>query len=62
VADGRIYLCSHEGKTTVVRPNPERYEELAENQLDGLLMASPIASQGALFMRSDHYLYRLEAK
>jgi outer membrane protein assembly factor BamB len=62
VADGRIYLCSHEGKTTVVRPNPERYEQLAENQLDGLLMASPVASQGALFLRSDHHLYRLEAK
>ncbi len=62
VADGRMYLCSHEGKTTVVRPNRGRYEQLAENQLDGQLMASPVASQGAMFIRSDHYLYRLEAK
>ena len=62
VANGRIYLCSQEGKTTVVRPNPARYEQLAENQLDGHLMASPAVANAALFIRSDRHLYRLQAK
>ena len=60
--DGRIYFCSHEGKTTVVKPNSEKFESIAENQLDGQLMASPVPSDGALFIRSDKHLYRLEQK
>lgn len=53
----RIYFCSHEGKTTVVKPNSAGYEVLAENQLDGQLMASPVPSDGALLIRSDKHLY-----
>ncbi len=60
VADGRMYFCSHEGKTTIVRPNPDKLEILAENELDGQLMASPVPSDGALFLRSDSHLYRIE--
>lgn len=59
-ADGLLYFCSHEGKTTVVRANAEKYEEVAENQLDGQLMASPIAFNGTLYIRSDKHLYRIQ--
>ena len=55
-----IYFCGQDGKTTVVRPNLERAEIVAENELDGRLMASPVVSDGALFMRTDTHLYRLE--
>ena len=60
LADGLLYFCSHEGKTTVVRANAEEYEEVAENQLDGQLMASPIAINGSLYVRSDKHLYRVK--
>lgn len=61
IAEGRMYFCSQEGKTTVVRPNANKYEELAESELDGQLMASPVALDGALLIRSDSHLYRIEA-
>ena len=58
-SDGMIYFCSQEGKTTVIKPNLERLEKLSENELDGQLMASPIASDRALYIRSDQHLYRI---
>jgi outer membrane protein assembly factor BamB len=57
-ADGKLYFCSREGATTVLRPGKE-YNELAINQLDGQLMASPAAIDGALLLRSDTHLYRV---
>lgn len=61
LADGLMYFCSHEGTTTVVRANPKKFEQVAKNQLDGQLMASPIAVGDALFVRSDSSLYRIES-
>ena len=58
-ADGKLYFCSREGETTVIRPGRE-YEELAVNLLSGQLMASPVALDGALLVRSDSHLYRIE--
>ena len=57
-ADGKLYFCSREGATTVLRPG-KAYDELAINQLDGQLMASPAAIDGALLLRSDTHLYRV---
>jgi outer membrane protein assembly factor BamB len=57
-ADGKLYFCSREGATTVLRPGKE-YDELAINQLDGQLMASPAAIDDALLLRSDTHLYRV---
>lgn len=55
---GRIYFCSHEGLTTVIAAT-DKFEELAENQLDGQLMASPATVDGDLLLRSDSHLYRI---
>ena len=57
-ADGRIYYCSHEGRTTVIAPG-DQYVELATNELDGQLMASPVVADGDLLLRTDKHLYRL---
>ncbi len=57
-ADGRIYFCNQEGMTTVIAPG-KNYQVLAENQLDGQLMASPVALDGTLLIRSDQALYRI---
>ncbi len=57
-ADGRIYLCSQEGRTTVFAPGDE-YEKLATNDLDGQLMASPVVVDNDLLLRTDSHLYRI---
>lgn len=58
-AAGRVYLFDHDGKATVLEPGRE-YRELAVNQLDGGLMASPAISGQALFLRTKSHLYRIE--
>ena len=58
-ANGRIYLCSQEGRTTVIAPG-EEYQELAQNDLDGQIMASPVVAEGGLLLRTDTHLYRIE--
>ena len=56
---GRIYYCSREGKTTVLSASKE-FKILATNQLDGTFRASPAVTDGALFLRSDTHLYRID--
>ena len=60
-ASGRIYFCSEEGRTYVLRPG-ESFELLATNELDGRLMASPAVVEEALYLRTDTHLYRIEQK
>lgn len=58
-ADGRIYFFSQDGKTSVVKAG-RKFEQLAENQLDGRFMASPAVAGKALFLRTETHLYRIE--
>lgn len=58
-AAGRIYLSSEEGLTTVLAPG-SKLQKLAENQLDGRIMASLATSDRAIFLRTDKALYRIE--
>lgn len=58
-ANGRIYICSREGVTTVLKPGTT-FEVLAQNTLDGGIYGSPAAVDGALFIRSDKALYRIQ--
>jgi outer membrane protein assembly factor BamB len=57
-ADGKIYFCSREGLTTVVAAGDE-FEVLAENSLEGALMASPAVLGDDLILRTDQALYRI---
>ena len=59
VADGRVYLFSEEGRTTVIQDGRE-FKVLAENQLGDGFMASPAISGGSLFLRSRTHLYRID--
>ncbi len=59
LADGRIHVGNHDGKTFVLRPGPN-FELLAKNQLDGQIMATPAALGRALYLRTDQALYRIE--
>jgi len=55
----RIYFFSEEGMTTVVEPGTD-YLELAKNQLDGRIMATPAVVGDALYVRTDENLYRIQ--
>jgi len=57
-ADGRVYITSRDGVTTVIKHGPT-YEVLAENTLDDGFDASPALVDGEMFLRGYKYLYRV---
>lgn len=59
LADDRIYLLDENGKCTVIAPGKE-YQVLAENTLPGRTLASISTADGAMFLRTDTTLYRLQ--
>ncbi len=56
-ADGRIYIMSEEGVTTVIEPGRE-FRSLTTNRIDGWTLASMAIAQGSIFIRSHSHLYR----
>lgn len=59
LAEGRIYFFSEEGKTTVINAARE-FKILSENELGDGYMASAVAVDKSLFLRSRTHLYRVE--
>jgi outer membrane protein assembly factor BamB len=59
-ADGRLYLLDEQGTTYVVAPNKAEYQELSVNALPGRSLASIAAADGALFLRTDSAVYRIQ--
>lgn len=55
---GRVYFGSHDGRTAVLAAS-DKFAKLAENKLDGKLMASPAVLEGDLVLRTDTHLYRI---
>ena len=60
-AGDRIYFLNEEGQTTVIASG-RKFQKLATNQLDGGTLASIAVAGGALFIRSQENLYRLEQR
>ena len=60
-ADGRIYFLNMKGLITVVSASPQ-FERLAENQLDDDTFASPVVSDGKIFIRGWKWLYCLSGE
>jgi outer membrane protein assembly factor BamB len=58
-AEGRIYLTNEEGMTTVMAAG-KTMKKLAENQLDGRMLASLATANHAIYARTDKALYRIE--
>jgi outer membrane protein assembly factor BamB len=58
-ADGRLYITNETGVTKVLAPG-KTYQELAVNELPGRTLASLATADGALFLRTDTTLYRLD--
>lgn len=60
IANDLIYMFDEEGRGTVARTG-DRFEIVAKNQLDEGGKASPAIAEGAIFVRTAHYLYKLAA-
>jgi len=56
LADGKIYITSEEGLTTVYKAGPQ-FEILAENALNDYCLSTVAISDGQLFLRTASYLY-----
>ncbi len=61
MAGGHIYFASHDGLVTVIKPGEEG-EIVAENKIDGQIMASPAPIHDSLVVRTDKAIYRFDAK
>jgi outer membrane protein assembly factor BamB len=60
-ADGKIFLLSEEGEGIVLKPGP-KYQELARNPLREKTLASYAIGDGALFIRSEKHVTRLQQR
>jgi outer membrane protein assembly factor BamB len=60
-ADGKIWLFSEDGKTTVLKTG-RAFEVLAESQLDEGFLASPAVVGKAFYLRTRTHLYRIEKR
>jgi outer membrane protein assembly factor BamB len=61
LADGKLYFVSEEGTTTVVQAGAT-FKILAVNKLEGHTLASPVAVDNQIFIRTDEYLYCLQKR
>jgi outer membrane protein assembly factor BamB len=59
LADGRIYLLNETGETTIVQ-SANQYVEVARNRVEDATLASLAFDEGAMFLRSETALYRIE--
>lgn len=57
-ADGRIYIAGKQGKVTIIKPGRE-YHELAANEINGGLWASPAVAGKSILLRTKTHLYRI---
>src|SRR5687768_2858612 len=58
LADGRIYVTSEDGVTSVLEAGPA-FKLLAENALDEFTLSSPAISNGRIFLRTEKHLYAI---
>jgi outer membrane protein assembly factor BamB len=61
LADGKLYIANEAGVTTVLQAGKEA-KVLATNAIGDTILATPVASDGAIFLRSDKALYCIGAK
>ena len=58
LADGKIYVTSETGLTSVFRAGP-KFELLAENSSDEYTLSTIAVSKGQLFLRTEKHLYAI---
>jgi outer membrane protein assembly factor BamB len=60
-AAGRIYFQDEQGATTVIQPGTA-FAKLARNEVKGRTFASLAAVEGALFLRTETHLFRIDGE
>jgi outer membrane protein assembly factor BamB len=60
-ANGHLYLASEDGVVYVVKAGPE-FEVVAENNMNGICMATPAIVSDALLIRTQNQLVKIESK
>jgi outer membrane protein assembly factor BamB len=60
-ADGKIYFTSEDGAVSVFRAGPA-FELLGRNEMGERTFASPAAVDGALYLRTERHLYRIQER
>lgn len=60
-ADGRVFFLSETGLATVIKAG-RSFEQIARNDLKERTLASVAAADGALYIRTENHLYRIEEK
>jgi hypothetical protein len=58
---GRIYFLDENGGCTVIKPG-KTFEQLSKNQVSGRTFASLVPLEGALLIRTDKQLMRIEGE
>lgn len=58
LADGKVYITSEDGVTSVYRAGP-KFERLAENALDDYTLSSIAVKNGQLFLRTAGWLWAI---
>jgi outer membrane protein assembly factor BamB len=61
LADGKIYCLNEDGTTTTVRAGPE-FEILGVSKLDSHTLASPVAVDNQIFIRTADHLYCIQKR
>jgi outer membrane protein assembly factor BamB len=56
IADGKLYVTSEDGITTVLEAGPG-FKVLGENDLSDYTLSSPAISDGQIFIRTQSYIY-----
>jgi outer membrane protein assembly factor BamB len=62
LAEGKAYVTNQNGATVVFRPNPEKFELVARNELGEHCNATPALSNGQIFIRTYEHLFCIEEK
>jgi outer membrane protein assembly factor BamB len=60
-AAGRCYVTNQKGETIVFKPNPDKFELLARNDLGEVSNSTPAISDGEIFLRTHQHLYCIAA-
>jgi outer membrane protein assembly factor BamB len=61
MADGLVFITSEEGMTTVLRPGPN-VQLVAQNALQGPVLASMAAADRSWYIRTMTHLYRIQSE
>lgn len=62
LAEGKAYVTNQKGSTIVFRPNPEKFDLVAKNDLGDNSNSTPALSDGQIFLRTFKHLYCIGAK